>query len=58
MFCMYNYCSTTLDPYDSEQMAREFLLQFANQVFSVGQQLAFSFQDKKILSLIVKNLEG
>lgn len=49
---------TSMDPYDSEQMARDFLIQFSNQVFTVGQQLAFSFQEKKVLSLIVKNLEG
>ncbi|KAJ0179760.1 hypothetical protein K1T71_004351 [Dendrolimus kikuchii] len=50
--------TTSLDPYDSEQMARDFLIQFANQIFTVGQQMAFSFQDKKVLSLIVKNLEA
>lgn len=50
--------STSLDPYDSDQMARDFLIQFSNQVFTAGQQLAFSFQDKKVLSLVVKNLEG
>lgn len=47
-----------MEPYDSEQMARDFTIQFSNQVFTVGQQLAFSFQDKKVLSLIIKNLEG
>lgn len=47
-----------MEPYDSEQMARDFLIQFSNQIFTVGQQLAFSFQEKKVLSLIVKNLEG
>lgn len=47
-----------MEPYDSEQMARDFLIQFSNQIFTVGQQLAFAFQDKKVLSLIVKNLEG
>ncbi|KAG6463480.1 hypothetical protein O3G_MSEX013898 [Manduca sexta] len=50
--------TTSLEPYDSEQMARDFLIQFSNQVFTVGQQLAFSFQEKKVLSLIVKNLEA
>lgn len=39
-------------------MAREFLAQFHHQSFSVGQQLVFSFQEKKILLLIVKELEG
>ncbi|VVC93527.1 vesicle-fusing ATPase 1-like [Leptidea sinapis] len=50
--------TTSMEPYDSEQMARDFLIQFSNQVFTVGQQLAFAFQDKKVLSLIVKNLEA
>ncbi|CAG9784913.1 unnamed protein product [Diatraea saccharalis] len=50
--------TTSLDPYDSEQMARDFLIQFSNQIFTVGQQLAFSFQDKKVLSLFIKNLEA
>ncbi|XP_075970812.1 vesicle-fusing ATPase 1-like [Anticarsia gemmatalis] len=50
--------TTSTEPYDSEQMARDFLIQFSNQVFTVGQQLAFSFQDRKVLSLIVKNLEA
>jgi hypothetical protein len=39
-------------------MAKEFLLQFSGQAFTVGQQLAFSFLDKKLLGLVVKSLEG
>lgn len=39
-------------------MAREFSNQFTNQAFTVGQQLAFTFRDKKLLGLIVKDLEG
>lgn len=50
--------TTTLDPYDTDQMAREFLLQFSGQAFTVGQQLAFSFFDKKLLGLVVKSLEA
>jgi len=50
--------STTLEPYDTDQMAKEFLLQFSGQAFTVGQQLAFSFLDKKLLGLVVKTLEG
>lgn len=49
--------NTTLDPYDSDAMAREFLAQFYNHAFSVGQQLAFQFQEKKMLGLVVKELE-
>ncbi len=51
-------CSTTTEAYDSEKMAMEFLMQFPKQAFTVGQQLVFSFQDKKLLSLVVKELEG
>lgn len=48
-----------MEPYDTEQMAREFLLQFAGQAFTVGQQFAFSFHpDKKMLLLVVKALEA
>jgi vesicle-fusing ATPase len=50
--------STTLEPYDTDQMAKEFLMQFSGQAFTVGQQLAFSFVDKKLLGLVVKSLEG
>ncbi|XP_057377840.1 vesicle-fusing ATPase 1-like [Daphnia carinata] len=50
--------STTLEPYDSDAMAREFLAQFHHQSFSIGQQLVFQFQEKKLLILIVKELEG
>ena len=50
--------STTLDPYDSDAMAREFLAQFHHMSFTVGQQLVFSFQEKKLLALSVKELEG
>lgn len=39
-------------------MAKDFLLQFSGQAFTVGQQLAFQFQDKKMLGLVVKSLEA
>ncbi|XP_066992655.2 vesicle-fusing ATPase 1 [Anabrus simplex] len=50
--------TTTLEPYNTDQMAREFILQFSGQAFTVGQQLAFSFLDKKLLGLVVKSLEA
>lgn len=39
-------------------MSMHFLSQFANQVFSVGQMLAFEFNNKKMLQLGVKDIEG
>ncbi|XP_058800718.1 vesicle-fusing ATPase 1-like [Phymastichus coffea] len=50
--------TTTLEPYDTELMAKDFLMQFAGQAFTVGQQLAFQFQEKKMLGLVVKSLEA
>ncbi|KAL5275179.1 NSF family protein [Megaselia abdita] len=48
----------TQDPYDSDLMAKEFLLQFAGMPLTVGQTLVFQFQDKKLLGLVVKKLEA
>ncbi|KAM3592834.1 uncharacterized protein V6R79_026219 [Siganus canaliculatus] len=45
------------NPYDSDKMAAEFLQQFNNQAFSVGQQLGFSFCDK-LFGLLIKDIDG
>lgn len=39
-------------------MAREFLLQFSGQIFSVGQLITFKFAGKILFSIKVKELEG
>lgn len=49
--------ATTNEPYDTDEMAKEFLMQYPNQAFSVGQTVGFKFLDKKILSLKVKSME-
>lgn len=49
---------TTLEPYNTDEMAKDFLLQFSGQAFTVGQQLVFHFKDKKMLGLVVKSLEA
>uniref|UniRef100_A0A4W4E0A5 Vesicle-fusing ATPase n=1 Tax=Electrophorus electricus TaxID=8005 RepID=A0A4W4E0A5_ELEEL len=49
--------STDSSPYDSDKMASEFIQQFNNQAFSVGQQLVFSFCDK-LFGLVVKDIEA
>ncbi|XP_066145979.1 vesicle-fusing ATPase 1-like [Euwallacea fornicatus] len=46
------------EPYDTDEMAKEFVLTFANQMFTVGQQLAFAFKDKKLLLVVVKEMHG
>ncbi|XP_003401908.1 vesicle-fusing ATPase 1-like isoform X1 [Bombus affinis] len=50
--------STTLEPYNTDEMAKDFLLQFSGQAFTVGQQLVFQFKDKRMLGLVVKSLEA
>ncbi|KYN05689.1 Vesicle-fusing ATPase 1 [Cyphomyrmex costatus] len=50
--------TVTLEPYNTDEMAKDFLLQFSGQAFTVGQQLAFQFKDKKLLGLKVKSLEA
>jgi len=39
-------------------MALEFVNQFPQQAFTVGQELVFSFMEKKVLSVIIRELEG
>ncbi|XP_020500625.1 vesicle-fusing ATPase [Labrus bergylta] len=49
--------SVDSNPYNSDNMASEFLQHFNNQAFGVGQQLGFSFNDK-LFSLVIKDIEG
>ncbi|KAL5006144.1 hypothetical protein ScPMuIL_017302 [Solemya velum] len=46
------------EPYDSDKMAQEFLMQFTDQAFSSNQILAFQFAEKKILAVTVQKIEG
>ncbi|CAK9797526.1 Vesicle-fusing ATPase 1 [Anthophora plagiata] len=50
--------SISLEAYNTDEMAKDFLLQFSGQAFTVGQQLVFQFKDKKMLGLVVKSLEA
>ena len=49
---------TTLEPYDSDLMAKDFLMQFSGLAITVGQSLVFSFNEKKLLGLNVKIIEA
>ncbi|KAF3853919.1 hypothetical protein F7725_014607 [Dissostichus mawsoni] len=49
--------SVDSNPYDSDNMACEFIQHFNNQAFSVGQQLVFSFCDK-LFGLLIKDIEA
>lgn len=43
------FLSVSKDAYNTDEMAKEFIAQFCGQAFTVGQQLAFSFDGKKHL---------
>jgi vesicle-fusing ATPase len=46
-------------PFDSDEMAKEFMLQFSGLALTVGQPLVFAFHpDKPLLSVSVKGLEA
>ncbi|XP_070846606.1 vesicle-fusing ATPase-like [Chaetodon trifascialis] len=45
------------NPYNSDNMASEFIQHFNNQAFSIGQQLVFSFCDK-LFGLLIKDIEA
>lgn len=55
---MFSIFRTTTEPYDTDLMVKDFLLKFSGHAFTVGQQLAFQFGDKKMLGLVVKDLEA
>lgn len=49
---------TTTEPYDSDAMAKEFLMQFSGLAITVGQPLVFSFADKKLLALSIRSIDA
>jgi hypothetical protein len=50
---------TSQMPFDSDEMAKEFMLQFSGLALTVGQPLVFAFHpDKPLLSVSVKGLEA
>ncbi|XP_065352960.1 vesicle-fusing ATPase 1-like [Cloeon dipterum] len=49
----------TQSPFDSDEMAKEFMCQFAGLALTVGQPLVFAFNtDKPLLTVSVKSLES
>lgn len=50
--------SSTSEQFNTDQMSLAFKEQFMRHGFSVRQPLVFKFQDKKTLSLVVREIEG
>ena len=53
-----SYFSATPEPFNTDKMAEEFTQLFANQAFTEQQSLAFNFEEKRLLSVCVKSIEG
>ena len=53
----FNKKKVTQDNYDTDMMAKEFLNQFPNQVFTLGQPVVFQFKNMPLTQLIIKDIE-
>ena len=53
----FNKKKVTQEPFDSDAMAKEFLMQFSKQSFTVGQPIVFQFQKKPLLQIVVSEIE-
>uniref|UniRef100_A0A5S6QQ51 Vesicle-fusing ATPase n=1 Tax=Trichuris muris TaxID=70415 RepID=A0A5S6QQ51_TRIMR len=55
----YQKKAQSSEPYDTDAMALEFLMQFTRRAFTVGQELVFQFRSDKLrLILVVKEIEA
>jgi len=54
----FNKKNVTTEEYNSDKMAADFCSQFGNMALSEGQILVFSFGDKKLLLVNVKEIEA
>ncbi len=52
----FNKKKVTRDPYNTDDMAKEFLMQFASQAFSVGQPNVFQFKNYPLTVVTVKSI--
>ena len=53
----FNKKKVSTEPYDTDAMSREFLMQFHNQAFSVGQPLVLQFQQKALVQVTVAEIQ-
>ncbi|CAK9291148.1 unnamed protein product [Gordionus sp. m RMFG-2023] len=45
------------EPFDTDKMANDIMTQYSNVAFSIDQQIPYNFMNKKLLSIVVKELE-
>jgi len=46
------------EQFDTDMMAKEFLMSFTNHVLSVSQTLLFQLPDKPLMTIKIKSIEG
>lgn len=54
----FNKKNATTDDYNTDSMATDFCSQFGNMAFTEGQIMMFSFGDRKLLQVSVKEIEA
>lgn len=52
------YRSKNNEQFDTDMMAKEFLINFTNHVLSVSQTLLFQIPDKPLMTIKIKSIEG
>lgn len=53
----FNKKKVTKDPYNTDEMVKEFLMLFPSQAFSVGQPIVFKFRNLPLTQVIIKSIE-
>ncbi len=53
----FNKKKVTQNPYNTDDMMKEFLMQFPSQVFCVGQPIVFQYKNMPLTQIIVRELE-
>ncbi len=53
----FNKKKVSQEPYDTDAMAKEFLMQFPSQAFTVGQPLVFQFQNKALVAITIGEIQ-
>ena len=53
----FNKKKVTQEPYNTDEMAQEFLMSFPKQAFTVGQTYVFQFKNKALLNIVVGDIQ-
>lgn len=55
---MYLRSKSANEQFDTDMMAKEFLVNFTNHVLSVSQTLLFQLPEKPLMTIKIKSIEG